>query len=78
MTFENVVKAYMYTFVKLELQGQNIRIFHECEVRIEKSVTRVTVWLHVALPIDAKQYPRGKSLDQYLTLMIGTPMRVDT
>ena len=31
-----------------------IRILHECEVLIEKSVPRVTVWHHEALPSDAK------------------------
>ena len=25
-------------------KGNNIRIYHECEDRIEKSVTRITVW----------------------------------
>ena len=49
---------------------QIIRIFYECEVLIEKSVTRVTVWHHEALPSDAKLYPRDIFLDQYLTLMI--------
>ena len=37
-----------------------IIIFHECEVLFEKSVPRVTVWHHKALPSDAKLYPRGK------------------
>ena len=34
---------------------KNIRILHWCEVRIENSVPRVTVWHHEALPSDAKQ-----------------------
>ena len=38
---------------------KNIRILHECEVRIENSVPRVTVWHHEALPSDAKQWTRG-------------------
>ena len=33
----------------------NIRILRECEVRIENSVLKVTVWHHEALPNDAKQ-----------------------
>ena len=33
---------------------KNIRIFHEFEVLIEKSVPRVTVWHHEAPPSDAK------------------------
>ena len=36
-----------------------IRIFHGCEMRIEKSVLRSTVWHHEALPNDAKQLTRG-------------------
>ena len=31
-----------------------IRILHECEVLIEKSVPRVTAWHHEALPSDAE------------------------
>ena len=31
-----------------------IRILHECEVLIQKSVPRVTVWHLKALPCDAK------------------------
>ena len=33
---------------------KNIRILHECEVLIENSVIRVTVWHHEAPPNDAK------------------------
>ena len=39
---------------------QIIRICHECEVWIDKSVPRVTVWHHEALPSDAKQWPEGQ------------------
>ena len=34
---------------------ENIRILHGCKVRIENSVSRITVWYHEALPSDAKQ-----------------------
>ena len=34
--------------------GRVIRILHECEVLIEKSVPKVTVWHHSAEPRDAK------------------------
>ena len=34
--------------------SQNIRIFHECEVLIEKAVPGVTVWHRKALPSDVK------------------------
>ena len=33
----------------------NTRILHGCEVWIENSIPRVTVWHHKALPSDAKQ-----------------------
>ena len=53
--------------------GRIIRILHECEVLIEKSVPRVTVWHHEA--------PRDRFVDQYLKLMIDyfscTPMSAD-
>ena len=39
---------------------ETIRILHECEVLIEKSVPRVTVWHHEALPGDAKLWPEGQ------------------
>ena len=51
-----------------------IRILHECEELIEKSVPRVTVWHHEAPPRDI-------SVDQYIKLMIYsfscTPMGSD-
>ena len=39
---------------------KNIRIWHECEVRMDKSVPRVTVWHREALSSDAKQIPEGQ------------------
>ena len=36
-----------------------IRILHECEVWIENSVPRITVWHHEAVPSDAKQWSWG-------------------
>ena len=36
-----------------------IRILHKCEVLIEKSVPKVTVWHHEALPSDAKLLPEN-------------------
>ena len=41
---------------------KNIRILHECEVLVEKSVPRVTVWHHSAEPRDAKIVTRGTDL----------------
>ena len=34
--------------VKTQTEFLNIRIFNDCEVLIKNSVTRVTVWHHVA------------------------------
>ena len=44
-----------YMSMKLGSSVWNIRICHECEVRMDKSVPRGTVWHHEALPSDAKQ-----------------------
>ena len=46
----------------LKFNPHNIRILHECEVRIENSVPRVTVWHHEALPSDAKQWSWGMEI----------------
>ena len=58
---------------------KNIRIYHECEVLIEKSVPRVTVWLCRVMP---NCDPRDRFVNQYLKLMIYsfscTPMGADT
>ena len=43
-----------------QLLKNNIRIIHECEVRIKKIRPRVTVWHYEAVPSDAKQWSRGK------------------
>ena len=50
--FRRRVKIYF-------LIGEIIRILHGCEVRIENSVPRVTVWHQEALLSDAKQGSRG-------------------
>ena len=42
------------TIVGPILPFKNIRILHGCEVRIENSIPRVTVWHHEALPSDAQ------------------------
>ena len=41
--------------------GDIIRILHKCEVLIEKSVPRVTVWHHEAPLSDAKLRPEGQT-----------------
>ena len=39
---------------------KSIRILHECEVLIEKSVPRVTVWHQEGPPSDAQLWPEGQ------------------
>ena len=42
--------------------GDNIRICHECEGRIEKSVPRITVWHHEACRVMTNGDPEGRSV----------------
>ena len=39
---------FFYLAYSKELRGANIRIYHECEGRIEKYVPKITVWHHEA------------------------------
>ena len=39
--------------------GKNIRIYHECEGRIEKSVPRIAVWHHKACRVMTNSDPEG-------------------
>ena len=47
-------RLFLHMDSKDEIPRLIIRILHECEVLIEKSVPRVTVWHHEAPPSDAK------------------------
>ena len=38
---------------------RNIRIYHECEGRIEKSVSRITIWHHEACRVMTNGDPKG-------------------
>ena len=38
----------------------NIRIYHECEGRIEKSVPRIAVWHHEACRVMTNGDPEGR------------------
>ena len=44
---------------------QNIRIHHECEGRIEKSVPRITLWHHKACRVMTKGDPKGQIFLSY-------------
>ena len=61
---EGILELYLFMWFK------NIRILHECEELIEKSVPRVTVWHHEAPPSDAKRDPRDRFVVQFLKHMI--------
>ena len=50
-----------------KIQVKTIRILHECEVLIEISVPRVTVWHHEAPPMPNCD-PRDRFVDQYVKL----------
>ena len=39
---------------------QNIRIYHECEGRIEQSVPRIAVWHHEACRVMTNDDPEGR------------------
>ena len=41
------------------LKKETIRIYHECEGRIEKSVPRITVWHHEACRVMTNGDPEG-------------------
>ena len=45
--------------------GENIRIYHECEGRIEKSVPRIAVWHHKACPVMTNGDPEGQIFLSY-------------
>ena len=45
--------------------SKNIRIYHECEGRIEKSVPRITVWHHEACPVMTNSDPEGRIFLSY-------------
>ena len=58
----------MGTFVNSENPDemlQNIRIYHECEGRIEKSVLRIIVWHHQACRVITNSDPEGRIFQSY-------------
>ena len=52
---ENSIELGFVAF--LGNKSKNIRVFNDCEVLIENSVTRVTVRLHEACRVIPKSYP---------------------
>ena len=51
-----MVNPYRTIFV------QNIRIYHECEGRVEKTVRRIAVWHHEACRVMTNCDPEGQIL----------------
>ena len=60
---------YMYVYVHInhncitvlgERAGENRRIYHECDSRIEKSVPRITVWHQEACRVIANGDQEGQ------------------
>ena len=54
-----------FTFFKPISLPCNIRIYHECECRIEKSVPRIAVWHHKACRVMTNGDPEGQILLSY-------------
>ena len=48
-----------------------IRIYHECEGRIEKSVQRIAIWHHEAYRVMTKGDPKGRIFLSYPHRNIG-------
>ena len=55
LAYSTRISAQLTNFAMKCGLSEGIRILHACEVRIENSVLRVTVWHHEAVPSDAKQ-----------------------
>ena len=54
-------KAYIdFTHSTLVRKGNNIRIYHECEGRIEQSVPRIAIWHHEACRVMTNGDHEGK------------------
>ena len=45
--------------IEEQINGEKIRIYHECEGRIEKSVLRIGVWHHEACRVMTNGDPEG-------------------
>ena len=53
-----------------------IRIYHECEGRIEKSVRRITIWHHEACRVMTKGDPEGRIFYPTLTRIMDSISRL--
>ena len=55
-----MIYYYNEACVTTESKVMIIRIYHECEGRIEKSVPRITDWHHLACRVITIGYPEGR------------------
>ena len=44
---------------------QTVRIYHECEVRMEKSIARIAIWHHEACRVMTNGDPEGRIFLSY-------------
>ena len=56
---------YLYAFSPPPLMGYIIRVYHECEGRIENPVLRVAVWHHEACEVMTNGNPEGRIFLSY-------------
>ena len=47
------------------IEAHNIRIYHECEGRIEKSIPRITTWYYEACRVMSNGDPEGQIFLSY-------------
>ena len=52
--------------------GKIIRIYHECEGRIEKSVSKITAWHHEACRVMTNGDPEGRFFFPTLTRIMNS------
>ena len=53
------VQVWLFSYPSISFECTNKRIQHECEGRIEKSITRISVWHHDASQIMSYGNPEG-------------------
>ena len=56
---------YLFQECEWNRHTQKIRIYHECEGRIEQSVPRIAVWHHEACRVMTNGDPEGRILLSY-------------
>ena len=54
------------TAIMVRARPQHMRIYHECEGRIEKSVQRIAVWHHEAFHVMTYGDPKDPSITQIM------------